>query len=61
MSGACDKDISRLINVAMTRAKRRLVVIGNFSWFTSKGRGALSAASCCLTSSQNMSLWRQLV
>jgi hypothetical protein len=33
-------EIRRLLNVAMTRAKRRLLMIGNFSWLRSKGRGA---------------------
>jgi hypothetical protein len=36
---AATHEIRRLLNVAMTRAKRRLVVLGNFSWLQLKGRG----------------------
>jgi AAA domain-containing protein len=38
-STAAGSDIRRLLNVAMTRAKRRLVVLGNFEWLQRKGRG----------------------
>jgi hypothetical protein len=34
---AADRDVRRLINVAMTRAKRRLIVVGNFTWLKLKG------------------------
>lgn len=37
---AADSEIRRLLNVAMTRAKRRLVILGNFSWLQLKGRGS---------------------
>lgn len=36
---AANHEIRRLLNVAMTRAKRRLVVLGNFSWLQLKGGG----------------------
>ena len=39
-STAAASSTRRLLNVAITRAKRRLVVLGNFSWLQLKGRGS---------------------
>jgi AAA domain-containing protein/phospholipase D-like protein len=35
-----DEDMKRLLNVAITRARRRLVVVGDFSWCMKSGRQA---------------------
>jgi len=40
---AADKEMRRLLNVAMTRARRRLVVVGNFDWLRKKGGNAFVA------------------
>jgi hypothetical protein len=35
-----NENITRLLNVAMTRAKRRLVIVGDFAWLHAKSGGA---------------------
>ena len=40
LASARDADVMRLLNVAITRARRRLVVIADLEWFKKKGSGA---------------------
>lgn len=37
LTAAVNEDIMRLLNVAITRARRRLIILGNFDWFRKKG------------------------
>ena len=40
---AANEEMRRLLNVAMTRARRRLVVVGNFDWLRKKGGNSFVA------------------
>ncbi|QIF04265.1 AAA domain-containing protein [Roseimicrobium sp. ORNL1] len=40
MTPAASEDISRLLNVAITRARRKLVILADLNWLQSKGGGA---------------------
>ena len=40
---AVNEEMRRLLNVAMTRARRRLIVVGNFDWLRKKGGNAFVA------------------
>jgi len=40
LTSAIDEDVMRLLNVAFTRSRRRLVILADIDWFTKKGKGA---------------------
>jgi|UniRef100_UPI00378344FE hypothetical protein len=40
LTPAASADIARLLNVAITRAKRKVCILADLSWFRAKGRGS---------------------
>ena len=44
-TSAANSEIARLLNVAITRAKRRLIIVTDISWFHAKGRGAFAGSA----------------
>jgi hypothetical protein len=45
LTPAASADIARLLNVAITRAKRKICILADLSWFRAKGRGAFVGGS----------------
>lgn len=45
LAPVASENIARLLNVAITRAKRKVCILADMSWFRSKGRGAFVGGS----------------